>query len=108
MTPTAGSPHPGCATLVWHIVRRPRGLVPGAIQYGHLHVQMTLGYAKVDRNARAVLARPWPRDAPCAGFAARRGAVPELEQRVLHAGSAWHAWHYRCQYANVRAARQVT
>ncbi len=32
-------------TLAWHIVRRPRGLVAGAIQYGHLHVQMTLGYA---------------------------------------------------------------
>ncbi len=32
-------------TLAWHIVRRPRGLVAGAIQYGHLHVQMTLGYS---------------------------------------------------------------
>ncbi len=32
-------------TLAWHIVRRPRGLVAGAIQYGHLHVQITLGYA---------------------------------------------------------------
>jgi integrase len=32
-------------TLAWHIVRRPRGLIAGAIQYGHLHVQMTLGYA---------------------------------------------------------------
>jgi hypothetical protein len=32
-------------TLAWHIVRRPRGLIAGAIQYGHLHVQITLGYA---------------------------------------------------------------
>lgn len=32
-------------TLAWHIVRKPRGLVAGAIQYGHLHVQMTLGYS---------------------------------------------------------------
>ena len=32
-------------TLAWHIVRRPRGLIAGAIQYGHLHVQMTLGYS---------------------------------------------------------------
>ncbi|MDG4795453.1 hypothetical protein [Micromonospora sp. WMMD1082] len=32
-------------TLAWHIVRRPRGLIAGAIQYGHLHVQLTLGYA---------------------------------------------------------------
>jgi hypothetical protein len=32
-------------TLAWHIVRRPRGLVAGAIQYGHLHVGVTLGYS---------------------------------------------------------------
>ncbi|MFC6088607.1 hypothetical protein [Saccharothrix lopnurensis] len=32
-------------TLAWHIVRRPRGLIAGAIQYGHLHVKITLGYA---------------------------------------------------------------
>ncbi len=32
-------------TLAWHIVRRLRGLIAGAIQYGHLHVQITLGYA---------------------------------------------------------------
>lgn len=32
-------------TLAWHIVRKPRGLIASAIQYGHLHVQMTLGYS---------------------------------------------------------------
>lgn len=32
-------------TLAWHIVRKPRGLVAGMIQYGHLRVQMTLGYS---------------------------------------------------------------
>lgn len=32
-------------TLAWHIVRRPRGLVAAAIQYGHVHVQLTLGYS---------------------------------------------------------------
>jgi integrase len=32
-------------TLAWHIVRRPRGLVAGAIQYGHVHVGVTLGYS---------------------------------------------------------------
>ena len=32
-------------TLAWHIYRRPRGLVAGAIQYGHLRTQMFLGYA---------------------------------------------------------------
>lgn len=32
-------------TLAWHIVRKPRGLIAGAIQYGHLQVQMTLGYS---------------------------------------------------------------
>lgn len=32
-------------TLAWHIVRRPGGTVAGATQYGHLHTQMTQGYA---------------------------------------------------------------
>jgi integrase len=32
-------------TLAWHIVRKPRGLIAGAIQYGHVHVRMTLGYS---------------------------------------------------------------
>ena len=32
-------------TLAWHIVCRPRGLIAGAIQYGHVQVQMTLGYS---------------------------------------------------------------
>lgn len=32
-------------TLAWHLYRRPNGLVAGAIQYGHLHAQMFVGYA---------------------------------------------------------------
>jgi integrase len=32
-------------TLAWHICRRPRGLVAGAIQYGHVATRITLGYA---------------------------------------------------------------
>ena len=32
-------------TLAWFIVRRPRGLIAGAIQYGHVQVQITLGYS---------------------------------------------------------------
>lgn len=32
-------------TLAWHIVRRPRGLVAAAIQYGHVDTYMTQGYA---------------------------------------------------------------
>lgn len=32
-------------TLAWFICRKPRGLVAGALQYGHLHTQVTLGYA---------------------------------------------------------------
>ncbi|MFE0055385.1 hypothetical protein [Streptomyces sp. NPDC059003] len=32
-------------TLAWFICRRPRGLVAAAIQYGHLRVQITQGYA---------------------------------------------------------------
>ncbi|MER5627880.1 hypothetical protein ABT061_43340 [Streptosporangium sp. NPDC002544] len=32
-------------TLAWFIARKPRGLVAAAIQYGHVHVKMTLGYS---------------------------------------------------------------
>jgi integrase len=32
-------------TLAWHIVRQPRGLVAAAIQYGHIRVRITQGYA---------------------------------------------------------------
>ncbi|QMU80588.1 hypothetical protein GXW83_27320 [Streptacidiphilus sp. PB12-B1b] len=32
-------------TLAWFICRRPRGMVAAAIQYGHLRVQITQGYA---------------------------------------------------------------
>lgn len=32
-------------TLAWFIARKPRGIVAAAIQYGHLKVQMTVGYA---------------------------------------------------------------
>lgn len=32
-------------TLAWHIMRRPRGLIAGAIQYGHLDLTVSLGYA---------------------------------------------------------------
>jgi hypothetical protein len=33
-------------TLAWFIVRRPRGLIAAAIQYGHFRTRVTLGYAK--------------------------------------------------------------
>ncbi|MFE2964115.1 hypothetical protein ACFXKC_10660 [Streptomyces sp. NPDC059340] len=32
-------------TLAWFIARRPRGLVATAIQYGHVRINMTLGYS---------------------------------------------------------------
>lgn len=32
-------------TLAWHIVREPRGLVAGALQYGHVLTQVMQGYA---------------------------------------------------------------
>jgi integrase len=32
-------------TLAWHIVRRPRGLVAAAIQYGHVATYITQGYS---------------------------------------------------------------
>jgi integrase len=34
-------------TLAWHIVRRPGGSIAAATQYGHLHTQITQGYAGV-------------------------------------------------------------
>jgi hypothetical protein len=32
-------------TLAWFIVRRPRGLIAAAVQYGHVRTRVTLGYA---------------------------------------------------------------
>lgn len=32
-------------TLAWFIARKPRGIIAAAIQYGHIKVQMTVGYA---------------------------------------------------------------
>lgn len=32
-------------TLAWHIVRRPRGLVAAAVQYGHIATHITQGYS---------------------------------------------------------------
>lgn len=32
-------------TLAWFIARKPRGIIAAAIQYGHVKVQMTVGYA---------------------------------------------------------------
>jgi integrase len=32
-------------TLAWYIVRKPRGLVAAAIQYGHVQTRVTLGYS---------------------------------------------------------------
>ncbi len=58
-------------TLAWFIVRKPRGLVAAAIQYGHVKVKMTLGYANsrelhqvgekslVARSARCRAGLPW-------------------------------------------------
>ncbi|TFC11093.1 hypothetical protein [Cryobacterium sp. MDB2-33-2] len=39
------SPNRFRRTLAWHIVRRPRGLIAAAIQYGHLATWITQGYA---------------------------------------------------------------
>src|SRR5260370_1443510 len=32
-------------TLAYFIVRRPRGLIAAALQYGHVHTKVTLGYS---------------------------------------------------------------
>jgi hypothetical protein len=62
-------------TLAWFIVRRPRGLVAGAIQYGHVQVQVTprlLRHLRLRVPRRARL-----RDlAAAVGAARRRPAAP--------------------------------
>jgi hypothetical protein len=57
-------------TLAWFIVRRPRGLIAAAIQYGHVRTQVTLGYAKARElhlmGEKPQVAWSWPRHKPSA------------------------------------------
>ena len=77
-------------TLAWHIVRRPRGLVAGAIQYGHVQVQITLGYSGSyasgfpDEHAFETWLRAWtssPTPSSVAGPASTSAARPPAPTR---------------------------
>ncbi|WDG33299.1 hypothetical protein N7925_35715 [Streptomyces sp. CA-278952] len=89
-------------TLAWFIVRRPRGLVAAAIQYGHLRVQMTLGYA-------GNYASGFPDDLAFEDWLARLDTLADAHQRLregeLVSGPAAETYRYRVQAATRFAGR---
>ncbi|MFD9452698.1 hypothetical protein ACFWBC_06370 [Streptomyces sp. NPDC059985] len=62
-------------TLAWFICRRPRGLVAAAIQYGHLQVQITQGYA-------GTYASGFPDDMAFERWLARLDELEEADRRL--------------------------
>lgn len=62
-------------TLAWFIWRRPRGPVAAAIQYGHIHVNITQGYA-------GSAASGFPSDLAFEEFLARAEQAQEDERRL--------------------------
>ena len=44
-------------TLAWHIARRPRGLIALGVQYGHVRLATTQGYARRDRAFQQEISR---------------------------------------------------
>ncbi|MEU9405823.1 hypothetical protein AB0E08_08965 [Streptomyces sp. NPDC048281] len=89
-------------TLAWFIVRRPRGLVAAAIQYGHLRVQMTLGYA-------GNYASGFPDDLAFEDWLARLDTLADAHQRLREgeqvSGPAAEAYRHRVQAATRFAGR---
>ena len=83
-------------TLAWFIVRKPRGLVAAAIQYGHLRVQMTLGYA-------GSYASGFPDDLAFEEWLARLDALSDAHQKLLEgeqvSGPAAETYRHRVQAA---------
>ena len=66
-------------TLAWFICRRPRGLVAAAIQYGHLHVQITQGYS-------GSYASGFPDDIAFERWLARLDELDEADRRLNEGG----------------------
>ena len=66
-------------TLAWFICRRPRGLVAAAIQYGHLHVQITQGYS-------GSYASGFPDDIAFERWLARLDELDEADRRLSEGG----------------------
>lgn len=89
-------------TLAWFIVRRPRGLVAAAIQYGHLQVQMTLGYA-------GSYASGFPDDLAFEDWLARLDTLADAHQRLEQgehvSGPAAATYRHRVQAATRFAGR---
>jgi hypothetical protein len=91
-------------TLAWHIVRRPRGLVAGAIQYGHVQVQITLDYS-------GSYASGFPDEQSFETWLLRLDQLADAEDRLRageHAsGPAVGTYSERVHHANRRFAGRV-
>jgi hypothetical protein len=91
-------------TLAWHIVRRPRGLIAGAIQYGHLFVRVTLGYS-------GSYASGFPDDLAYEEWLYRLEQLADWEERLADgehiSGPAADAYRYRVHTASTQFAGRV-
>lgn len=91
-------------TLAWHIVRRPRGLIAGAIQYGHLHIRVTLGYAGSYESG-------FPDDHAYEDWLLRLEQLHEHEQRLAAgehvSGPAADTYRHRVHTAHAKFAGRV-
>jgi integrase len=93
-------------TLAWHIVRRPRGLIAGAIQYGHVEAKVTLGYS-------GTYASGFPDEHAFETWLLRLDELIEAQRRLAAgehvSGPAAHAYRQRTHQANHRfAGRTLT
>lgn len=83
-------------TLAWFIARKPRGLVAAAIQYGHLKVQMTVGYA-------GSYASGFPDDLAFEEWLARLDLLADADEHLRHgehvSGPAAHTYRHRVDAA---------
>jgi integrase len=89
-------------TLAWFIARKPRGLVAAAIQYGHLKVQMTLGYA-------GTYASGFPDELAFEDWLQRLDTLADAQHRLdagEHvSGPAAETYHHRVREASRFAGR---
>ncbi|MEU8413814.1 hypothetical protein AB0C24_13570 [Amycolatopsis japonica] len=91
-------------TLAWFIVRRPRGLIAAAIQYGHLQTSMTLGYA-------GNYASGFPDDLAFEHWLARVDTLADAHQHLLAgehvSGPAATTYRHRVENATRFAGRTL-
>ncbi|WP_405178868.1 hypothetical protein OG225_33565 [Nocardia sp. NBC_01377] len=89
-------------TLAWFIVRRPRGLVAAAIQYGHVRTGMTLGYAGSYDSG-------FPDDLVFEEWLTRLDILADAHQRLIEgehvSGPAADLYHQRVESATRFAGR---